>query len=213
MLKKVLPMCLVLCMAFTLMIPGYAQSEEKISSDTIITEGNIYAVLAYLGIDSSNFEKSDNVNSGVVTVGELQKLIIEIKNAPKEPINTRSFAIDNTKNSISAITVNKTLMSEADYDQYSLMFSCTGTYQIGNPGWTSCSGGSVTADAYPPLDVKIKNYPSITTSLSSDKSKITLSYNLTVDVYAGIADIGGIYIHSVKHNGSCYFNASDFINT
>lgn len=58
-----------------------AQTNIAISSDTVITEDNIYDVLAYLGLDSSGFTKSDTTNSSVTTVGDLEKYI---QNAEKQ---------------------------------------------------------------------------------------------------------------------------------
>lgn len=212
MLKKLISVCLVLCMAFTLMIPGYAKPKEKISSDTVITKDNVYDVLKYLGIDSSNFEPSGNVKSGCVTVWELEKTISEIKNAPTEPKTSKSFATSDNQIGLMAITVNKSLYHTSDYDQYSLTVSCTGTYDLGTPGWIGCSGGSASVDYWNPIVAKINGNPSINTYLNATKTQVCMAYTVVVDKYVGIANSGIIYIGSATHTGNAYWSASEFVN-
>lgn len=226
MLKKVASLCLVLCMAISFMIPGSAKSfDEKISSDTVITAGNINAVLVYLGLDPSKFEASPNAKSEKfasekITVEDLKKLIENVKNQLPEPISERYYAEDSsssTSNSVSSlaargIVVNKTLYHDSVYSTYTITQSCTGTFELGVPGWKSCSGGDASVDSAS-IVVKISGTPSISTYLSSDKLKVCMNYTIKVTTFIGIGEAGIIPVNTFTHTGSCYWNATEFAST
>ena len=217
MLKKVLSLCLVLCMAVSFMIPGYAKSSgKKISADTVITRDNVYDVLAYLGLDSSELKLSDNTKSKVapsnVTVGDLQEAIAKAKSQSPEPISERYYAAETPTITTRGLVINKTLYHDSVYSTYTITQSCTGTFELGVPGWKSCSGGSATVGSEA-MVVDFKENPKITTNVTADKTKIVMSWSAIVVAYYGIGDVGVIPINTYTHSGTCNWLASEFANT
>lgn len=189
MLKKVLGLCLAFCMVFTLMVPGYAQAKESsISSDTIITEYNIYEVLEYLGIDSSTLVKADTV-TGVNTVGELEKSISQAKKLPKT-VNYTLGSTNNTEDTKAyslATSGTVALYSEYDSGSYTVTYGCSG--QFSNRSWTGVSGTNISIDTDQEVYVyKIASNPQLSANYTS--STITMKAKYTVDTYISILGLG-----------------------
>jgi hypothetical protein len=215
MFKKIISFCTVLCMALTLILPLqlHAQSEAQISQDTVITEDNIYEVLKYLNIDSSNFIKTDVSKPGVKTVGELKKVIEQVKQKPieiKENTNTNT----NTKSKItenfasSSISGTKMLYQTTNTDSYTLEFEVAGLYTYKD--WTGATSANVTVDTDSLLTVfKISNKH---LNLSWNSSTITLNSDFIVDTYIGAGDIGLIHINANRVIGTNYWYSSNEIS-
>ncbi|MDF2987050.1 MAG: hypothetical protein K0R50_2560 [Eubacterium sp.] len=189
MLKRVLGLCLAFCMVFTLMVPGYAQAKESsISSDTIITEDNIYEVLEYLGIDSSIFVKADTV-TGVSTVGELEKSISQAKNLPR----TVNYTLDSTntpedtKDYRLAASGTVGLSSDYEGDSYTVTYGCSG--QFSNDKWTGVTGTTISIDTDHEVFVyKIAPGPQLSATYTS--TTITMKAKYTVEIYVSVFGMG-----------------------
>lgn len=188
MLKKFLGLCLAFCIVLTLMVPGYAQDKESsISSDTIITEDNIYEILEYLGIDSSNFVKEDTV-TGVSTVGELEKFISQAKELP----GTVNYTLDSTnspediKDYRLAASGTVALFSDYESGSYTVTYGCSGQYSNGK--WTGVSATTISIDTdQEALVYKIAS-PQLSATYTS--TTITMKAKYTVETYVSVLGLG-----------------------
>jgi hypothetical protein len=61
--------------------------------------------------------------------------------------------------------------------------------------------------------VAFKDNPKITTNVSTDKTKILMSWSAVVVAYYGIGDVGVILINTYTHSGTCNWLAAEFANT
>jgi len=176
-------------MVFTLMIPGYAQAKESsISSETIITEDNIYEVLEYLGIDSSNFIKTDTSTTGVKTVGELETAISQAEKLPSNVNYTlQSTSISN--DSFAAASGSGTVALYSDYESgsYTVTYGCSGQYSNGK--WTGVSATSISVDSdQEVVTYKIASGPKLSATYTS--TTITMKAKYTVETWTSVFGLG-----------------------
>lgn len=206
MVKKIMCVCIVLCMTFSLMVTAQAETKSSISSDTIITENNISEVLEYLGIDSSNFIKNEVSEKSVQTVGELEQAILEAKQM-LSTVNINNNAKINTNNIFdinSAVEIKSSgsgsivLSSSTKVDSYTLYFDVTGQYKDGK--WTNATSASVSVDSNFLLYTFKIDSKKLTLSHTPDK--ITLKSEVTVFVYVGVGDLGLVKISEQTTKGT-----------
>lgn len=98
--KKFISLFTIFCISLMLIVPvSAAEKKEPTSfpSNTIITKDNIHAVLKSLGVDPSNLVKTDvsSMSNSVRTVGELEKIIKELKKQPAVIKNTSPKSFGN----------------------------------------------------------------------------------------------------------------------
>ncbi|MGS0763407.1 hypothetical protein [Syntrophomonas curvata] len=190
----------------------YSQLSEQISSETIITEDNIYAVLEYVGLESSAFirtdelkskilTKTDKSNSNVVTVGDLEKEIEKFNLRPHTIIDTEDVFIKDV-NANKSYPV-KTVHSDSNYGSYTMRYFATGAYFVEPPPphytyWVQALGGDIqVASTDFPTVVTIKNISTLTNTLyngGSPGSYLQLSFNYTVEIFIGVGQYGLIKI-------------------
>ncbi|MBO8158628.1 hypothetical protein [Thermosyntropha sp.] len=201
---KILNLCVAFVLLFTLPTSAavlsskanYTQLSEQISSETLITEDNIYEVLEYVGLDSNAFTKTDkpNSNSNIVTVGDLEKKIEEFNRRPHTMIDTEDVFIEvipNVKESYPVMTV----YSDTDYGSYTMRYFATGKYYVEPPPphytyWVEALGGDIeVASADFPTVVSIKEINILRNTLyngGSPGSYLRLDFDYTVEVFIGV---------------------------
>lgn len=218
MVKKIICLCVAFCMAFTLMIPGYAQEKgSSISSDTIITEDNIYEVLEYLGIDSSNYVKTDVSEIGISTVGDLQKAIKQAEKMPKEISGQAKKKSSNTvdevktnsldvRNFAAASSGTVMLYTTVDADGYVLEYAVAGQYSNGL--WTGGGSASVDIDALDVIFVRKIGNKSFNISAIEGGTKLKVVATISVDLYLGL-EWGMIKVGTQTVNSTLYWYQSD----
>lgn len=96
MLKRILTLCIALCLSIVLTLPlGLTVSANgSLSSDTVVTKENADQIMEYLGLDPSNLVSSDTISDDSVepvTLGELQQALVQLEQSPKEVITTENF--------------------------------------------------------------------------------------------------------------------------
>lgn len=77
---------------------GHSINKHAISSQTVITEDNIYDVLDYVGVDKSKFTKSDKPQEGnnvITTAGQLKQVVDNFNRMSTEPIEINKENFDN----------------------------------------------------------------------------------------------------------------------
>lgn len=211
MVKKLICLSLVLCMTLVLMVPTYAQeNENSISSNTIITEDNIYEVLEYLGIDSSNYVKIDvtekevHTGKGVHTVGELEKAIKEVE---KQKSNIKNATITkSSSNLVSTLSSGTTMLYRTfDVDSYIVEYEVSASYADGY--WTSANSAAVSVDSDSLIYTYKIGYKEL--NLYCIPTKITLDSYIEVDTYIGFNDQGLIKISTQAIDRIDYFYTSE----
>lgn len=210
MLKKVVSFCLVFCMVFALVVPGYAQEKEtSISSETVITEDNISEVLEYLGIDPNNFIKTDVAGTSARTVGDLEKAIKQAKKLPSEvngKVKSKGFNGTADK-SVASAASSGTVMLYATVnvgDSYTVEYEVAGQYADGK--WTGASSATATVDSN--FILYTYKIASKELKLSYTSSTITLKAKVVVDIYVGVGDYGLVKIGSQTINSTVNWYAS-----
>ncbi|GGG87154.1 hypothetical protein [Paenibacillus radicis (ex Gao et al. 2016)] len=96
MLKKITSLCTTLCLSIALILPVSApvSASGTLSPDTIVTKENVNQVVEYLGLDPRDLKKANASDESVtVTVGELQQVINQLKQAPKEVTSTENLNV------------------------------------------------------------------------------------------------------------------------
>jgi|JTFN01.1.fsa_nt_gb hypothetical protein len=222
--KKILSMVLFLSIVFSLFIVkgslAYASSREKenknvsISSETQITNENIYDVLDYLEIDKNKFEKTSIApkNSIDLTVGELSN-ILNSSNLNKTI--TDSVVVDTSNHELElsdvispyATSYTSTKYRDVKYGSVTIRYSATGRYTIydvPSPGepfyWTQALGGDIDVhDSDFGTTHSIRNISTCITSIQS--GALTLTYNFDVDYYIALK-VG--FLHTGTNNFKGY---------
>lgn len=212
---KIMSLCVAFVLLFTLSASAatlsseanYRQPSEQISSETIITEDNIYAVLEYVGLESSAFIRTDELNSNivtktdksncnVVTVGYLEKEIEKFNLRPHTIIDTEDVFIKTDVNANKSYPT-KQVYSDTDYGSYTMRYSATGAYFVEPPPphytyWVQALGGNIqVASTVFPTVVTIKSINNLTNTLyngGSPGSYLNLVYNCTVEIFVGVGN-------------------------
>lgn len=207
MLKKITCSLIALCMAFTLIIPVNAYAKTNpISSDTVITEDNIYNVLKYLNIDLSNFKKTDVNGSTIHTVGDLQNAIVNTNNSQKNTVSDTSLTTNNINYLTTAYTINgtKMLYRYLNCDSYTVEYSAAGQYSWDQ--WTGVGSANISANSNSDtIAVKIE---SKNVSANWYPDHIAYSASAVIDIYAGIDNIGLILINKNSVSSTQQWGAS-----
>lgn len=86
MFKRVTSLLAALCLSITLILPVSAKGVTVLSPDTIVSKENVNQVLESLGIDPKELKKADvsSNDSVIVTVGELEQALNQLKQLPAE---------------------------------------------------------------------------------------------------------------------------------
>ena len=230
MAKKFTSLAIIFCLLFSF-FPNYADAAEiqEITSNTIITNDNLTNVLNYLGYDSSSFIKIDVDGLSFYTVGELESAISIAKSSETATTKVKNIQSSGSYNDINKRAVSPrsstphygsiSNMSTTDYGNYQLEFVSSGSYRssyyVGNthypPVWTGVSGCNVFIDSnFLPVIYKIDGKGLIGASYTS--STITMTSEVYVGGYIGIADIGLLQISSVKINTTNYWKISSYMD-
>ncbi|WP_026887170.1 hypothetical protein [Clostridium beijerinckii] len=194
---------------------------NKIDSNTVITEDNIYDVLAYLGVDSNKLIKNDvpKGNSNT-TVGEVQKVIEKSKKMPHtitlKPVTHKSNNTKTTSNNVKlALDDDDDTPVDSVYvhrnhnlgDGYSVTYSCSGQYRHGQ--WCGATDGDASITSIAPL----MSY-SITDkdlSLSYDSDTITMVHSVTIQGSYGVGKFSIPVISGLVVTGTDNFKIEDFV--
>lgn len=230
---RIFSLCIVFVLLFTLTASAatsYSEANnaglpEQISSETVITEDNIYDVLEYVGLDSSAFIKTDkpNINTNIVTVGDLEKAIEKVNQMPHTITDTPDIP-DVVDPAIERVTTNvdikgyptKTVSQNTTYSSYTMRYSATGEYYTEpypphNAFWMKALGGNIEVQSCNfPLTVIIEEIRSLTNTLynsGTTNSYLKLAYDYTVGIYTGV-EWGLIKTGENDISGYTIFNTS-----
>jgi hypothetical protein len=207
-------------MIFSIVTPLYANEvigtppievvdEIAITPNTIITKENIQEVLEYVGLSSKNLIKDSSIEvNNVYTVGELSKAIEESKlirsTATIAPVN--ETPVENFASKATAGT--KTVSSTMYYsNSYYVTYRASGGYS--GSKWTSSGTGSADVDTNSVVTtykISAEDYDVTHTS-----SNLKLQFEITVDGYVGVGDIGLIKTSSNDITGTINFLASVYL--
>lgn len=222
MLKKIASFILVFCMVIVLFSPHniYAQSKESsLSSDTVITEDNIYEVLNFFNIDSSNLIKDDLVDgtNQEITIGDFKKMLKQLERIPTESTHTanienRDFLKPhsniNTRNFASG-TNTVMLYSTFNQSSYSIYYSVAGHYVQGSSKWHSA--GAATVSASNPIGfTNVITNQNLNTSVINNGDTIRLHGSFTVRHYI-LFGWAKIYMSSTNITTNITWNAANHI--
>lgn len=216
MFKKITSFFIIFCLAALMVPPQYAAAktnENSISSNTIITEDNIYEVLEYLGLDSSKFIESDNAeDSGVTTVGELKMYIEQAKKETKKTKegsnqNVAPYSANSLTTSLVSGSGTMMLYNSTDLSGCNISRSVAASYS--NGWWTSANSASVdVSSSVPGVTQKIVSQRN---NLSCSSFTITLNSYVLIDSYIGIGKVGIIPFNEFSVNSTIYWQSSDYI--
>ncbi len=199
-------------MVFALMTPVSAKAQETlISSDTIITEDNIYDVLEFLDLDSEDFIATDFEGPSVTTVGELEAAIEEAKTQPSEiTCIANKISVGNESNSIydtkglGETTVK--LSYTVDCGSYTVEFSADGTYF--QDEWVDADNPDAETDTNNLIYVYKITKDDL--ELSFDPNYIFLEGNIYVTQYLGVGGQGIIKVGGQHINSFGYWDVADY---
>lgn len=223
-----------LCMVFLFLItlPVAASSSvdtnynsKEITSETIITEENLYDVIEYVGLEQNAFVKTDktDVKSNIKTVGDLEKVIQKVNEIPKKIHETSEIEVIPSGDevivpddaSIQSYPV-KTVHKDTNYSSYTIRYSASGKYYTEpypphNAYWMEAAGGNIVVQSYDfPLNVVIESIDSLTNNLYNSgtlNSYLRLDYDFTVGIYIGV-DWGWLKINENDISGYTTFGTS-----
>lgn len=226
-ISKIFSLCIVFILLFALPVMGNIvdESSKYISSETIITEDNVYEVLDYVGLDSSALIKSDKpvIHGQKLTVGELQDVIERYNNMPNTIIdindntadysNIKELEHEITNSSYPVTTVHK----DTRYGSYEIRYSASGKYYTEPHGpyntyWMEALGGNIRVqDTDFGISAKIEKINTLTNALKNAgmaSSYLQLSYDYTVGIYL-ITDWGDLLKITENHiSGYSNFDTS-----
>lgn len=198
MVKKVLSICIVFSLLIVSATPKPVNAQTNgITSDTIITEDNIYEILEYLGIDSSKFEKTKVTGAHVNTVGELKNSIDQVKNLPSvvNVIDQGTIIKDSKSNdfNIQALSpVSVRLLYRMSLDSYEVEFTTSATYY--GRQWTAASSPFAEADSDVLFYVYKVTDQDLEVSITYDKELVVMQGTIAVKIYIGVGSSGLIEI-------------------
>jgi len=203
------------------------QSETKIGSDTQITKENLKEVLKYVGLDSSNYIQTDNIDKKVKkiqTVGELQKAIENAKmpskvtavNKNKMNGKTNIGGSSTTANNMTIASTNSSyggsigLSSDVTVgDAFTLTRSCSGQYSSYYQQWTGVSGVSASVDSAGTTAFIYKIAPGASLRATWTPTEITMRSYITVNKYVAI-ESGITCVGYQGVQGTDTYDASDY---
>ncbi len=210
--KKITCLFIALCLSFTM--SGVVQAEEKLSSDTIITEDNINEVLEYVGIDPTSFIKTDENQLGVKTVKELEQALAQAKTMPQkitaeiiEPINNTN-SVDENNYVTNSLSGSVTCLYRLNCDSYTVDFTCAAHYE--GYYWTSVSNPNATADTDSLVYVFKVEDPDLVATIDSSRKIAVMEGTIRVDHYVGVAGYGLVKIGYQVINGIYSWNVNDY---
>jgi hypothetical protein len=211
MLKKAICLCIIVCVSFVSIIPIHAQERGSlISHNTVITEDNIYEVLEYLGIDASNFVRTDAKKASTIfTVKDLEKAIKEFDEQPSEFKEIKYFLgnetdFDGEKYASMRSSGTVMLYSTSDFDGFTLEYSVSGQYD--DDCWTGSGGAWVDIDSPNIIIVRKIDSKNLNVTLHSNNTILRLTAEVEVGVYLGIGagfiKIGSQDVYSIVNWGT-----------
>lgn len=223
MLKRIACICMVFCMTIlTVPVITYAQTISSISSNTVITKDNLFEVLEYLGIDSSEVIKTDNVGDCDITVGDLKKYIEQAKKHPKEIVinqiqnteksKTDSSSADSSFSSSALLSGGLTgvgtlmLYNLNLYGGCRVSYSVSASYAYGS--WKSVNYGNASVSSETPGVTNVLT--SQTNVMSCTNTTITLTSTVDVEQRIGIAGYG-IPFNSFRVTSTMYWYRDSYL--
>lgn len=183
-----------------------ANAEERISSNTVISKDNIREVCDYLGLDDAEIISEDTTISDITTVGELETIISEVKTSMSSTINhkTSTEINDNRKERTSRASSAKTLSRSFDNDGY--IFKVSVAVKYSNKKFVSVGSPKVSVSG--PAGPVVYKYYNDTLKSSCTSSKVTVSGNVKVNSYVGVANVGLVKIGTQTSTIRCNWYAS-----
>ena len=203
--KRILGSCMVAVMVCTIFTSNVS-AKEIISSETIISKDNIRDVCIYLGIDSDEIIWRDDISSNINTVGELESVIAKTKSNILEVV-TNDNTIETFNNSdinFARASSSKTLSRTFNNDGYTFKVSVAVKYA--NKKFLSAGSPkvSVSGSAGP----IIYKYYKDTLKSSCIDTKVSAIGDVTVNSYAGVANIGLVKIGTQTSKVRCFWYAN-----
>lgn len=193
---------------------------NKIDSNTVITNNNIYDVLKYLNLNQSDLIKGNKTEKSVSTVGEFQKAIEQSK---KQKITVETKAVpdklrnDTTKSNNANIATysdddspvdSQRVYRDLDETNYKVEFSCSGSYTHGQ--WCGVSGedAELSNAGSSFYSYAITSKKDLSATFTSDR--ITMHHDIMVTGYVSLP--GFSYPSTkVEIKGYDYFNIDDWV--
>lgn len=217
MFKKITSLFTVFCLSLTLIIPVSAETgkREVLSLDTVVTEDNIEQVVEYLGFDPGDLIKKDNSLDVTITVGELKQAVDQLQQLPTE-IQAEELTGDNL--SVAPLAFEDCVGHKMLYYTTNLGGSFELEYAVGtNYSWSQFTG--ITYTGVDVLDVDnnlfttftIDGHPTVTAKISSNKNKIDMSSDVTVNSYLSVGEFALIHIATTNVKTSKSWSASSVL--
>ncbi|MNN18526.1 hypothetical protein D3C81_1317370 [compost metagenome] len=205
MLKKVTSLCTTLCLSIALILPisTPVSASEALSPDTIVTKENVNQVVEYLGLDPSDLKKIDDSSddSVTVTVGELQQVLNQLEQAPKEVTSTENL------NEIAPLASSGFCSGlQMLYYTTNLGGSFELSYEVGaNYSWNKfTSANNATASVIDNDDNLLTTFTiaskEVGAKVTSEGEKIEMKATVKVDSWISIGSVGLIKVMTTTVN-------------
>lgn len=225
--KKISSLILTLVMMFSIGNIAFASStvkdsSEQFSTDTVITESNLYDILKHYGIDPSAVKKTDTKATVKLTVSDLENAINYVKTLPSEVVDRPEIPYDteskseNTQELIAPTTTStKTVYKTATITSSLVMeYSATGKYYSSDTTkyWIDAYGGNIKVDT-PPTPTwwyEIERINKLVNSVknpSTSSSYLQLDYDYVVGYYLGVGGYG-VKLNETSVKGYTNFDKS-----
>ncbi|SNS95908.1 hypothetical protein SAMN05446037_10302 [Anaerovirgula multivorans] len=214
-MKKIISLCLIFILLLVSTFTSSANSlqileVDNISSETIITEDNIYNVLDYLDIAQNDFVKSDEpmTDYKITTVGELQEAIEEFKQKSTIVVEDNVNNIKTKFNDEEDFNVMRNPVATVYFDAERLY--CTVRHlaygEYSGTSWVRATGGDIRI---------VSDEFGYTSSISVDKcitslqgSYLKLEYEYTIESYL-VIQWGLLKVGEQDFEGYRNFRVSD----
>lgn len=135
-------------------------AKVELTPDTVITKDNVHQVFEYLDVDTSDYNENEIEkevkSSPEVTVGEIEKVVREMRRMP-EKITTEASdkpsvtLSNNNEDALPFSTGTVTVTRPIDYDTFTITYRQTGIFysEIRWDAWRDALGSSASISSPP----------------------------------------------------------------
>lgn len=169
-----------------LSVNGVNAEEDELSSDTVITEDNVYEVLEYLNIDADSFNENDVIDDPVqdLTVGEFEEILQELENESTETYTGAE------QSDITPEQNTQMLYHTVSGGSYDVDFTVAGGHD--GTSWTSAGAANTTVSSPTPGQENEVDNQNLSTSVDGDL--IRLEGSVTIGHYLGF-EFGSVHMY------------------
>ncbi|OBZ10265.1 hypothetical protein [Bacillus sp. FJAT-26390] len=214
MFKRVTSLFAALCLSIALILPVSAKGEtEVLSPDTIVSNENVNQVLESLGIDPRELRKAEasSNNSVIVTVGELEQALTQLKQLPTEikiKENSNNLKTNNLASSAFCTGLKMLYYTTNIGGSFELSYEVATNYSWSK--FTSVNNATVSVidnddNLFTTFTIN-KREVSADPSFNGDKVKLTAK--VVVDSWLSVGSVGLIKVMTTSVDTSKEWNAS-----